>query len=107
MLHRMKNLRAKSEFPIIEFLRTRPDATHSDDVERHVSQAFNLNRLNPAVKETIRVEVSFALSRLNQLHLVRLDSRFVRLTDEGYLVTKDRLDAMDVELVRKQREARK
>ena len=101
------SLRGQAEFPILEFLRTRTDAVHNDDVELYVAKTFKLNRSSPAVKDNIRQEVSFSLSRLAQLHLVKHDGGFVRLTDEGRTLSKERLAVLDADLVRKQREARK
>ena len=101
-------LRKEAEFPILEFSREQADAVPQNDIDRHVAKVFGRNRLNPAEKERIKLEVNFSLSRLVAHRLVkRSGDGFTRITLDGSTIMKAALDAMDAELERKEAKARR
>ena len=64
--------RRRIEYPIIEFFRARAEETHPNEIEVEMCRLFEVDRRDPSARESARVEISFALSRLHQLQLVVL-----------------------------------
>jgi hypothetical protein len=109
----MKDLLAKKmdrwtiEYPVLRFLREQEGAVYQEAIDVAIAKAFGLNRLDPLVKARVKQEISFCLSRLQQLHLVtRYGDGRSSVTADGRTITPEKLAEIDAAYSSKERKAR-